>query len=60
MKIYGFDFTSAPSLKKPITRLSHIMFYVDGKSNLANPLVNLAVVSYTEQWSALAPAGVLM
>src|SRR5258708_1424213 len=41
-------------------RLSHIMLYVDGKSRLANPLVNLAVVSYTEQWSALAPAVFLM
>jgi len=35
------------------------MFYVDGQSKLANPLVNFAVVFYTEQWSALAPAVVL-
>jgi hypothetical protein len=36
------------------------MVYVDGNSKLANLLVNLVVASYTEQWSALAPTGVLM
>jgi hypothetical protein len=42
------------------SRLPHNILYVVGESKLANPLVNLAVVSYTEQWSALAPAEVQM
>jgi hypothetical protein len=29
------------------------MSYIDGKSRLANPVVNLAVVSYLKQWSTL-------
>ena len=41
-------------------RLPHNILYVIGESKLANPLVNLAVVSYTEQWSALALAEVQM
>jgi hypothetical protein len=36
------------------------MVDVDGNSKLANLLVNPAAATYTEQWSALAPAGVLM
>jgi hypothetical protein len=36
------------------------MLYAVGAFKLANPLVNLAVATYTEQWSALAPAEVLM
>ena len=43
-----------------MARLPHNILYVIGESKLANPLVNLAVVSYTEQWSALAPAEVQM
>ncbi len=43
-----------------VQRLSRNMVYVDGESKLAKPLVKLVAISYTEQWSALAPAGVLM
>jgi Transposase domain (DUF772) len=43
-----------------LRRLSRNMVYVDGNPKLANPLVNLGVASYTEQWSVSAPAGVLM
>jgi len=31
------------------------MFYVDGKSNLANPLVNGASTTYTLEGGALSP-----
>src|SRR5258708_19735155 len=50
---------SSPSLQL-VTRLPHNILDVIGESKLANPLVNLAIVSYTEQWSALAPAEVQM
>jgi hypothetical protein len=36
------------------------MLYVDGESKLAHHLASLAIAFYTEQWSALAPAGVLV
>jgi hypothetical protein len=49
---------SRPTLDQE--RLSHNMLYVDGESKLAHHLASLAVASYTEQWSALAPAGVLV
>ena len=36
------------------------MLYAVGAIKLAKPLVKLVAPSYTEQWSALAPVGVLM
>ena len=36
------------------------MLYANGAFKLANPLVNFLAVASTEQWSALAPRGVLM
>jgi len=36
------------------------MLYAVGAIKLAKPLVKLVATSYTEQWSTLAPAEVLM
>jgi hypothetical protein len=41
-------------------RPPHLTLYAVGAFKLANVLVNLGIIAYTEQWSALAPAGVLM
>jgi hypothetical protein len=41
-------------------RPPHQRLYAVGAFKLANYLVNLGITSYTEQWSVLAPAGVLM
>jgi len=41
-------------------RPPHLRLYIVGAFKLANPLVNFGITAYTERWSALAPAGVLM
>jgi DNA-binding response OmpR family regulator len=43
-----------------VLRLSRNMLYVDGEFKLANPLVNLTAVPYTEQWSRSRSSRVLM
>ena len=56
--VYNHSFVKSEQNEEIRTRLSRNM--VDGISKLAKPLVKLVAASYTEQWSALAPAGVLM
>jgi len=54
----SFDVLAVPYRRG--RRPPHLTLYAVGAFKLANLLVNLGITAYTERWSALAPAGVLM